>query len=310
MKITKITFLVLFFLGKSIILSQENSTNKFITVRLKLIKKTKVDSLKCIFYNEISKKLGLLKQTENQEKFADTAIYFAKKSNNASLLIRSITSKINAAIVKQDTAFVYKLFREGLQISKERNLSKIDNDFLRFKIRNIYYSIRQGIITSEAGLKEYTNLYKEIKLTNKHEIITELVGRISLLYRNRKELGKALNYNSLELEYAAKSKNAQKKAAAKITELDISYQLIPRPIKSEDVLPLIQKAKEAEAFMKKHEILDILPFAQLYLAKFYIHETSFKKAEDVLNAINDSLPVRVVFSKYEQLCEIAKSTNN
>ena len=62
--------------------------------------------------------------------------------------------------------------------------------------------------------------------------------------------------------------------------------------------------------MNKHQILDILPFAQLYLAKFYIHETSYKKGEDVLNSISDSLSIRVVFSKYEQLCEIAKSTNN
>ena len=76
---------------------------------------------------------------------------------------------------------------------------------------------------------------------------------------------------------------------------------INRALGFKDVIPLIKKAKEAEIYMIKNDILDILPFTKLYLAKFYIHETSYKKGENVLNSISDSLNTRIVFSKYEQL---------
>ena len=171
---------------------------------------------------------------------------YAEKAKNSSLVIRSITSKIEVAIVKQDTTKVYKLFAEGLKLVKEKKISNENNDYLKFKIREIYYKIRQGKINSDKGLSEFTTVYDYIKLTAKYEIITEVVGRISLLYRNRKELGKALNYNSLEIEFAKKSDNKDKIASAKITELDISYQLIPKPIKSEELIPLIKKARQAD----------------------------------------------------------------
>ncbi len=269
------------------------------------------EATKSIFYNKAAKKAGLLKQIELQQKYADSAFYFAQKTSQKHLLIRSITSQINPAIAKQDTIRVNRLFAKGFQLAKAQNISPTNNDFLAFQIRNIHYNIRFGNKTSDEGLKAYKEIYQRIKSTDKYPIITEVLGRISLLYRNRKELGKALNYNLLEQKFAVKSDDFQNVASSKITELDISYQLIPRPIKSkEDVIPLIEKAKEAALYMKNHKVLDILPFAQLYLAKFYIHETSYEKSEKLLLSLSDSLATRIVFSKYEQLCEIAKSTNN
>ena len=311
MKKTKIIFFLFsFFLGLGVIFCQENSNSKLFIDELAYIEKTNNDSIKSVHYNKISRKAGLLRETIYQQRFADSALFYANKQKNKSLILRSITSKINVAILNQDTTRVHKLFKDGFLLAKENNISNQNNDYLKFKIKDIYYKIRQGKIVSEVGLLEFKKIYERIKLTDKYEIITEVVGRISLLYRNRKELGKALNYNALEVEFAEKNDDKQKIAAAKITELDISYQLIPRPIKSIDVIPLIKKAKVAVAFMKEHQVLDILPFAQLYLAKFYIHETNYKKSEALLNSISDSFPLRVVFSKYEQLCEIAKSTNN
>ena len=311
MKKTKIIFFLFsFFLGLGVIFCQENSNSKLFIDELAYIEKTNNDSIKSVHYNKISRKAGLLRETIYQQRFADSALFYANKQKNKSLILRSITSKINVAILNQDTTRVHKLFKDGFLLVKENNISNQNNDYLKFKIKDIYYKIRQGKIVSEVGLLEFKKIYERIKLTDKYEIITEVVGRISLLYRNRKELGKALNYNALEVEFAEKNDDKQKIAAAKITELDISYQLIPRPIKSIDVIPLIKKAKVAVAFMKEHQVLDILPFAQLYLAKFYIHETNYKKSEALLNSISDSFPLRVIFSKYEQLCEIAKSTNN
>ena len=299
-----------FVLSYGILKSQNIIENTYINEKLALLNSTTSDSLKSVLYNDISEKAALLKFDNKQDQFADSAIYFSKRTEISPLYLRSLTSKINASIVKQDTATVNTLFREGLDLANEKNIQKDNKYFLKFKIREIYFKNRQGKITSKEGLQEFKSIYNEIKTSDKYDIITELVGRISLLYRNRKELGKALNYNNLEIEYAKKSNNPKEVASAKITELDLSYQLIPRPIKSEDVIPLINKAKEAEAYMRENEILDILPFAQLYLAKFYILETSYRKGEYLLNKISDSSSTRIVFSKYEQLCEIAKSTNN
>lgn len=311
MKFPKHIILLLYFIFlKTILISQNIKTNDFIKEKIQALENAKTASAKSVLYNQLSYKSGLLKSVRYQQKYADSAFSYAQKANIPFLLLRSITSKIKVAIVKQDTTITYKLFKDGLEIAKKSTISFDDNDFLRFKIKEIYYKIRQGKLSSSIGLEQYNRIYEQIKFTNKYDIITDVVGKISLLYRNRKELGKALKYNSLEIDFAKKANNNQKIAAAKITELDISYQLIPRPIKTETVVPLINKARAAETFMITHEILDILPFAKLYLAKFYIYETNYKKGEAILNAISDSLPLRIVFSKYEQLCEIAKSTNN
>ncbi|MCH2196236.1 hypothetical protein [Kordia sp.] len=73
------------------------------------------------------------------------------------------------------------------------------------------------------------------------------------MYRNRKEHGKALNYNKQEINFAEKSKAPYRIGKARVTEIDLLYQLIPRPIKAEDERPLIEKALVAEKFMEKHD---------------------------------------------------------
>ena len=119
--------------------SQNIEDNIYIKEKLTTISSTTNDSLKSVLYNDISEKAGLLKYSNVQNRYADSAIYFSQKTNNSSLYIRSITSKINAAIVKQDTTTVYRLFREGLRFSNDKNIEKNDRYFLKFKIREIYY---------------------------------------------------------------------------------------------------------------------------------------------------------------------------
>jgi len=38
-----------------------------------------------------------------------------------------------------------------------------------------------------------------------------------------------------------------------VTEIDLLYQLIPRPIKAEDERPLIEKVLVVEKFMEEHD---------------------------------------------------------
>lgn len=281
-----------------------------IEFKLEKIQKSSSDSIKSLLFNELSATSASLKQIKDQQRFADSAFAYAKKSNNASVLIQSINSQINVAIKQQDTTRVYQLFKDGLELNQKSSISILDDNFLRFKLIEIYYKVRQGKFSSDVGILEYEKVYKLVEKTDKYDVITEILGRMSLLYRNRKELGKALNYNTLEQEFAEKSGNKKEVAAAKITELDLSHQLLPSSSNPADVAPLILKAKEAEAYMRENKILDFLPFSQLYLAKFYVHQNSYKEGKNVLLSISDSLSVRVVFSKYEQLCEIAKSTQD
>ncbi len=277
-----------------------------LTLELKTIEN---DSIKSILFCKASDKAAMLELRKDQSKYADSAYYYAKLSSNSILKVKSLLLKVNSAIAIQDTTTAFHYLRLGHKIARDDQIDLLNEDYLRLRVRDIQYQLRQGKLTSEVALNHFLELYEQLKQTNDYALTTEVIGRIALIYLNRKELGKALHYNHLELEFAKKSEAPAEVAAAMITELDIVYHLLSRPIQSEDVLPLIRKAEAAEHYMQSHSILDILPFAKLYLAKFRLHETQYKKAEDLLLSLNDSLPVRVVFSKYEQLCEIAKSTN-
>ena len=153
-------------------------------------------------------------------------------------------------------------------------------------------------------------MYEEAYAAKNYEIATEAIGRIALLYRNKKELGKAITHNQIEIELAEKTGDSIEIAASRISELDLSYQLLPRPITSEEIAPLIEKGIALESYMQENRLLNWRPFSQLYLAKFYIHDRSYDKSKAILLSIPDTEEARIVFSKYEHLCEIAKTTNN
>lgn len=304
-KVIAILLLINFWTGYS-----QNKSETDIANSLQIIATTTNDSVKSTEYSKLSEKYNQLRKPDLQKKYADSASKYAEKLQNPSLLIESMVAQINVAIIKKDTASASKLFTQGFSLIKQQNISPLNDALLKFKIKHITYLKRLKRYRSDSVLAAFKAILKDIKPTNKYYLVTDVLGRISLTYRNRKELGKALNYNKQEIEFANKSKDPYQIASSKITELDLSYQLIPKPIQAEDVRPLIKKAKIAEEFMQQHDILNILMFTKLYLAKFYIHETNYAKSEETLLKVSDSLETRIVFSKYEQLCEIAKSTND
>jgi hypothetical protein len=233
------------------------------------------------------------------------------KSDSDALKLRSILSQVLVYRILKDTAQVTHLFQKGFKTLENSILNYNQTDVISFKLEHIEYQIRREKITANNAIARCQELYNILDGSENYKLITEIVGRLSLLHRNKKELGEALNYNLLEQEYARKSNQPRELAAAMITELDLSYQLLPKPAKSEYVTPLIEKAQAAEMYMRENEIFDILPFAKLYLAKFYIQENNYQKSEEILISIEDSTSSsRVVFSKYEHLSEIAKSTND
>ncbi|WP_298514562.1 LytTR family DNA-binding domain-containing protein [uncultured Kordia sp.] len=304
----KIIFPIILFIVQSSLCQAPVNIN--IEETLQKIQETDNDSVKSQEYFKLSEKSDFTKDYKAQLQYADSALKYAKRAKSPVLQLQGMQAQILNALIKNDTARVSNLYKELFFVAETNNVSNLNEVYVINKLRHASYLIRHKDASSDSILVMYKQILKDLEGSEKYDLITEVLSRTSLLHRNRKEIGKALNYNKQEAIFAEKSKDPYLVAAAKVTELDLSYQLIPRPIKAEDVRPLIKKALIAEKFMEKHDILNILMFTRLYLAKFYIHETSYAKSEEILLAISDSLPKNIVFSKYEQLCEIAKSTNN
>jgi len=268
------------------------------------------DSAKSVWYNEMAYTAQNTKQQNLQALYADSAYFYAIESNNHNLIIQSLLSSISLYQDLKDTTKTRALFNEGFALIEARSIQE-NPVVIAFRLEYIEYQIRQEQITSEDGIARCLELYALLAESENYELLTAVVGRISLLYRNRKKIGEALKYNRLEQQYAEKSNLPREVAAAMITELDLSFQLLPKPSNPQYTEPLIQKAKTAELYMKENNILDILPFAQLYLAKFYFQEEDYDQSKAVLFSIIDSTSSdRIVFSKYESLCSIAKNTND
>lgn len=196
--------------------------------------------------------------------------------------------------------------------AKSISLGLAINHPLRLKLetRETAFHLKLGTISSDSALTKYSKLLPLVKMSRRYSLETEVLGRIALLHRTKKELGQALNFNQQEIEAAIKSKDKIEISKSRISELDILYELIPRPISKENIEPLIVKGEDLLSYMKRQNIEGIRPYVQLYLSKFYVHSESFEKALMVLNEISDSSQINIYFSKYEQLCEIAKTQND
>ena len=190
-------------------------------------------------------------------------------------------------------------------------LSKDHDLVIKLLMRTASYQLSWGEKSSEGILKQYEELLNKLERSTNFSLRTELLGRISLIYSSRGELAQAMEYNQLEIETANRSLDTLEIAKSLITELNLSYQLIPRPIQAEDVRPLIDKGEYLIQLMVLAGIEDILPFAKLFLAKFYMYALDYQQGKELLLSINDSIyGLNVQFSKYEQLCDIAMQENN
>jgi LytTr DNA-binding domain len=236
----------------------------------------------------------------------------AQKNNPTNLKnrLQILAQLINTSLKAVDTAKTVALFKTVDSLAQKQNDLRQEATFINLQVKEVHFLMKYKNVSADSSFRAYKNIFNQILNSDKYTIKSDILIKISLLFRNKKELKKALYYNKLALENALKSNDYYEISKIKITELDLLYQLIPKPISAQDVAPLIVKAKAMERYMEKHKILDISPFSRLYLAKFYIHEAHFSEAKKVLLSIADSNQLRIVFSKYEQLCEIAKETND
>ncbi len=245
---------------------------------------------------------------DEEKMFLDSAEMYLGGNTSNSLRLKLLLARIRNSLKISPTNHTEQLMMEALRVSER--LPSENPLVLKLKVRKAAFELIKKGTSSDSTLLVYEALLPLVQNANEFALETELLGRMALIYRSRKELGKALKYSQLEVKAAIRSKDETEIAKSRVSELDILYQLIPRPVQLEDVEPLIVKGETAVAYMKENKLEGILPFAQLFLAKFYSHAELYNKGQDLLFQISDSNHLNVVFSKYEQLCEMAKIEND
>lgn len=266
------------------------------------------DSVKTIQFIEAADKEHQLGHFDRERALLDSAQLYVPLNEPYALKLKLTIARIGNSLKLEPKNYTEQLIKEALTVSE--NLNPEHPLVLKLKVRKAAFNrIKKGV-SADSTLVIYTQLLPVIQKTEEYSLETEVLGRMALLYRTKKELGKALKYSQLEVEAAIRSEDKIEIAKSRISELDILYQLIPRPVQLSDVSPLIEKGETAVNYMKYNELNGILPFAQLFLAKFYSHAELFTKERDLLIEVSDSNQINVVFSKYEQLCEMAKLKND
>lgn len=252
--------------------------------------------------------------TENNEtlrlRYLDSIKKYAEQSSSPFLKLNAIICEIDQAAYQNDSTLIFKLYNRATLLINKNNIPYRDPLSLKLELQHSKNKLRFTNLPADSVLKDFHRVYEEAYAAKNYTIATEAIGRIALLYRNKKELGKAITHNQIEVEIALKTGDSIEIAASRITELDLSYQLLPRPITSDLIAPLIKKGLALDTYLQEKGLLHWHPFSQLYLAKFYIHDRSYDKSNAILLNISDTEDIRIVFSKYEHLSEIARATNN
>lgn len=255
-----------------------------------------------------AKELGVLGDYGQQYTLLDSLNQHLSELPSQTFQLKVMILRIENSLRTLDPDSTFALLSRASRISD--GLRKNHPLQLQLEIRKTAIQLKQGVLSSDSALALYFNYLPEVKMTRRYALETELLGRIALIYRTKKILGEALQYNQEEIAAAIKSKDKMEIAKSKISELDILYELIPRPIQSSEIQPLIEKGETLLAFMNENSMEGIRPFVLLYLSKFYVHSQNYDKAKQVLEDISDSSQINIRFSKYEQLCEVAKTQND
>lgn len=220
------------------------------------------------------------------------------------------THEIDSLVQERDTLGVTKAFARGIAAAREKRVALTDPGFLNFKLNEARYLLRYSKIPIDSAIVRYLSVYDAARSVGNHLIQAKTLGYLAGAARSKRELGKAFEYNQKEIEAARQTSDSMLLGRAYITELDIAYNSLPSPMDPEDLNDLIAKASYAISYSEENNLSQITPFGKLYLSKFYVKQGDFTKGKDILLSIDDSEPLPVTFSKYEQLCGIAQQTGD
>lgn len=268
------------------------------------------DSLKGTHYTKLFEQAVLENNETLRLIYLDSIKNHAEQSESPFIKLNAFICEIDQAVHQNDSSSIFKLYGRASLLRNENHIPYGHPLSLKLELQHSKNKLRFTNLPADSILNDFNRVYEEAYAAKNYTIATEAIGRVALLYRNKKELGKAITHNQIEVDLALKTGDSIEIAASRITELDLSYQLLPRPITSEEIAPLIEKGLSLETYMLENGLLHWHPFSQLYLAKFYIHDRSYNKSKTILLSIPDTENIRIVFSKYEHLCEIAKTINN
>ncbi len=249
-------------------------------------------------------------RTEMALLYVDSALVYAKKNNSVNDQLAVLNMQLDILMQLNDTSAIAKVFENSDHFRGEYQNYSTNREYIKFRINRQKYLLRYSKVAIDEILNEYKEIYEVSHGNGYHDICAEVLGKISTTYRSKRKLGKAFEYNQKELIEAKLSDDSFSIAKALITELDLAYNSLPWPIETKDLESLVEKGQFASRYMKEKGLRSILPFSQLYLAKFYIKQENYKEAESLLKDISETESLNVTFSKYEHLCEIAKLTNN
>jgi DNA-binding LytR/AlgR family response regulator len=217
---------------------------------------------------------------------------------------------IDSLSAMRDTLGVTETFKNGRLWAQQNKIDATNHSFLDFKLNEARYLLRYSKIPIDSAIVLYRTIYDDAVVVEDHLIQAKALGYLAGACRSKRELGKAFEYNQKEILAARAALDKMLLGRAYITELDIAYNSLPSPMQPEDLNELIAKGEFAINYSEENELLEILPFAKLYLSKFYVKQGDFGHGEAILLSISDDEPLSAVFSKYEQLCEIARQTGN
>lgn len=223
---------------------------------------------------------------------------------------KGFTHKIDSLVQERDTMGVTDAFRKGIAWALKGGVASTNASFLDFKLNEARYLLRYSKIPIDSALVRYESIYKDAISVDNYLIQAKALGYLAGASRSKRELGKAFEYNQKEILAAQLTSDKMLLGRAYITELDIAYNSLPSPMQAEDLNELIAKGVYAISYSEENNLQQITPFGKLYLSKFYVKQGDFTEGKDILLSIDDSEPLPVVFSKYEQLCEIARQTGD
>ncbi|MEO0469426.1 MAG: LytTR family DNA-binding domain-containing protein [Bacteroidota bacterium] len=269
------------------------------------------DSLRCQYYAQLSRFYRLQTDIDRQATAADTAMLIAREANQPILRLIALDAKARSLWVQNQPDEAIASFDQA------ESLSQQDPSILfhPFYLRMLMEKIRQESSFYNRPAKENVALVLTIlsQIEGKVEAGSEIMvlERLILYHRSMNQLDQALMYNDRALDLLRKIDDPETLVRARITDIDIYYNLIAKPLDTVLLAELIGKCAATYQYSldAKQSVYSAWPL--LYWGKFYRFAKDFAQGRNILTKIDEhNAETRVLFSKYDLLTEIEQDADN
>ena len=237
---------------------------------------------------------------------------FSAAVSNAqdAITFEELYREVQQHIKAKDTTAISAVFQRLDTLKTNQDFKELDVFFFKLKFERARFLSAYSKVSADSAIALFKELHTDAVAKNHHDLAALALDKIATGYRSKRQFDKAFEYNQMEIRSARKSDNPSHLGRALITELDIAYNSLPWPIQKSDLDELVVKSTYVIDYAQENNLPLISSFGKLYLSKFYIKQEAYENAKVILEGIDNTEPLNVVFSKYEHLCEIAKATTN